>query len=101
MGPTGTGGRRVAARAYAAAAADAVGREGEQLAQLLASSLVSFVDVPNRVAHEEQLLKQADYTVNHVIPVHRRYPGLTGQGLTVSVKETRSIPPTSTSRGDW
>ena len=63
-----------------------------QLEQLLASPLVTFVDVPNRVAREEQLLNQADYTVNSVTATHRRYPGLTGQGLTVSVKENSFDP---------
>ena len=63
------------------------GVTGAQLELLLASPLVLFVDVPNRTAHDERALNQADLTVNSVTPLHRRFPALAGQGLTVSVKE--------------
>lgn len=63
------------------------GVSSAQLEQLLASSLVTFVDVPDRPAHDERQLNQADLSVNSVTPLHRRYPALAGQGLTVSVKE--------------
>lgn len=58
-----------------------------QVNQLASSPLVVFVDVPNRPAHDERQLNRADPTVNTVSAVHRLYPALTGQGLTVSVKE--------------
>lgn len=63
------------------------GLKNAQLELLLASPLVVFADVPNRRAHDERQLNQADLTVNSVTPLHRRYPALAGQGLTVSVKE--------------
>jgi hypothetical protein len=63
-----------------------------QLRALAASPLVEFVDVPNRVAHDERLLNQADLTVNGLLAAQRRYPALTGQGLTVSIKENPLDP---------
>ncbi|MBC6696858.1 S8 family serine peptidase [Hymenobacter puniceus] len=63
------------------------GLKSAQLELLLASPLVVFADVPNRPAHDERQLNQADLAVNSVTPLHRRYPTLAGQGLTVSVKE--------------
>ncbi|HEX8427801.1 S8 family serine peptidase [Hymenobacter sp.] len=63
-----------------------------QLDLLVNSPLVLFIDVPNRVARDERQLNRADPTVNSVTAVHRRYPGLTGQGLTVSVKENPFDP---------
>jgi hypothetical protein len=64
----------------------------KQLAQLAASPLVEFVDVPNRPAHDERLLNSADLTVNSIRAVQRRYPTLTGQGLVVSIKENPLDP---------
>jgi hypothetical protein len=63
-----------------------------QLQALVASPLVEFVDVPDRVAHDERLLNQADLTVNSLLAAQRRYPALTGQGLTVSIKENPLDP---------
>ncbi|MBO0360972.1 S8 family serine peptidase [Hymenobacter sp. BT186] len=63
-----------------------------QLEVLLASPLVQFVDAPNRPAHEERRLDRANPVVNGVAAVHRQYPALTGQGLTVSVKENLFDP---------
>lgn len=63
------------------------GLHAPQLELLLSSPLVLFADVPNRPAHDERQLNQADLTVNSITPLHRRYPALAGQGLTVSVKE--------------
>ena len=63
------------------------GISNTQLQLLLASPLITFVDAPDRPAHDERQLNQADLTVNSVTPLHRRYPALAGQGLTVSVKE--------------
>jgi hypothetical protein len=64
-----------------------------QFSQLVASPLVEFIDLPNRPAHDERLLNGADLTVNSLRAVQRRYPSLTGQGLTVSIKEN-SLDPT-------
>ncbi|WP_022822292.1 S8 family serine peptidase [Hymenobacter norwichensis] len=69
-----------------------VGATKAQLEVLLASPLVQFVDVPNRPAHEERRLDRANPVVNGVAAVHQYYPGLTGQGLTVSVKENLLDP---------
>ncbi|MGI4823408.1 MAG: S8 family serine peptidase [Janthinobacterium lividum] len=63
-----------------------------QLKELVASPLVEFVDVPNRTAHDERLLNQADLTVNSLLAAQQRYPALTGQGLTVSIKENPLDP---------
>lgn len=70
----------------------AVGVTKAQLQVLLASPLVQFVDAPNRPAHEERRLDRANPVVNGVAAVHRQYPALTGQGLTVSVKENLFDP---------
>ena len=50
--------------------------------------LVTFVQVADRHARPERELGGLDFGVNKVTTVHARYPTLTGQGLTVSVKES-------------
>lgn len=70
----------------------AAGVTKAQLQLLLASPLVQFVDAPNRTAHEERRLDRANPVVNGVAAVHRQYPALTGEGLTVSVKENLFDP---------
>lgn len=57
------------------------------LTQLAACPLVDFVDVADRRAHEERRLSNSDLSVNAISAAHARFPQLTGQGLTVSVKE--------------
>jgi hypothetical protein len=64
----------------------------DALERLLDSPLVLFIDLPSRPAHDERLLNQADLTINAITAVHRRYPNLTGRGLTVSVKENPIDP---------
>jgi hypothetical protein len=59
----------------------------QQFNQLAASPLIEFIDLPNRPAHDERLLNGADLTVNSLRAAQRRYPGLTGRGLAVSIKE--------------
>ncbi|MEL5995027.1 S8 family peptidase [Hymenobacter segetis] len=56
-------------------------------AQLAAAPGVEFVDVADRRAHEERRLGNSDLSVNVISAVHARFPDLTGQGLTASVKE--------------
>ncbi|WP_354585502.1 S8 family peptidase [Hymenobacter sp. UYCo722] len=56
-------------------------------AQLAAAPGVEFVDVADRRAHEERRLSNSDLAVNAISTVHARFPTLTGQGLTASVKE--------------
>ncbi|MDB5267950.1 MAG: hypothetical protein JWP58_990 [Hymenobacter sp.] len=56
-------------------------------AQLAAAPGVEFVDVADRRAHEERRLSNSDLSVNVISAVHARFPDLTGQGLTASVKE--------------
>jgi hypothetical protein len=56
-------------------------------AQLAAAPGVEFVDVDDRRAHEERRLSNSDLAVNAISVVHARFPSLTGQGLTTSVKE--------------
>ena len=56
-------------------------------AQLAAAPGVEFVDVADRRAHEERRLSNSDLSVNAIAAVHARFPDLTGQGLTASVKE--------------
>lgn len=106
-------GRRVARRRERAAAAGwrwagpaarvrSVGREGVglKISSLAAGGLqplaglprVALAAGPTRVAHDERLLNQADLTVNNLRAVQRRYPTLTGQGLTVSIKENPLDP---------
>ncbi|WP_159437403.1 S8 family serine peptidase [Hymenobacter daecheongensis] len=63
------------------------GLTAAQLPVLAACPWVQYIDGPNRPAHDERQLNQADLAVNSVAPLHRRYPALAGQGLTVSVKE--------------
>ena len=57
------------------------------LAQLQACPWVEFVDVADRRAHEERRISFLDLAANAVSAVHAQFPSLTGQGLTVSVKE--------------
>ncbi|MBX0291036.1 S8 family serine peptidase [Hymenobacter sp. HSC-4F20] len=61
---------------------------GLTAAELVQCSWVSFVEVADRMARPERQLSGADLTANKVTTVHARYPQLTGQGLTVSVKES-------------
>ncbi|MBH8558508.1 S8 family peptidase [Hymenobacter negativus] len=56
-------------------------------AQVAAAPGVEFVDVADRRAHEERRLGNSDISVNAISAVHARFPDLTGQGLTASVKE--------------
>ncbi|MDQ2794370.1 MAG: S8 family serine peptidase [Bacteroidota bacterium] len=60
---------------------------GLTVAQLAAAPGVEFVDVADRRAHEERRLGNSDLSVNAISAVHVRFPDLTGQGLTASVKE--------------
>jgi hypothetical protein len=64
----------------------------KQLTMLASSQLVEFVDVPDRLAHDERLLNSADLSVNNLRAVQRRYPNLTGKGLVVSIKENPLDP---------
>ena len=75
------------------------GLDAAALAQLAASPLVDFVDVPNRRAHDERLLNGADLTVNNLRAVQRKYPTLTGQGLIVGIKENPLDPTDPDFRG--
>ena len=56
-------------------------------AQLAAVPGVEFVDVADRRAHEERRLGSSNLSINIISAVHTRFPDLTGQGLTASVKE--------------
>ncbi|WP_083937722.1 S8 family serine peptidase [Hymenobacter aerophilus] len=49
---------------------------------------VKFVQAADRRARPERELGGLDFGVNKVTAVHARFPTLTGQGLTVSVKES-------------
>ena len=60
---------------------------GLTAAQLATAPGVEFVDVADRRAHEERRLSNSDLSVNAISAVHARFPVLTGQDLTVSVKE--------------
>ncbi|WP_177204683.1 S8 family serine peptidase [Hymenobacter arizonensis] len=62
------------------------------LAQLAACPFVAFVDVADRQAHPERQLSNSDLSVNAIATVQARFPQLTGQGLTVSVKELEFNP---------
>lgn len=64
-----------------------MGVADRQLPQLLACPWVSFVDVASRRAREERPLDNSDLSTNTIAPLHARFPGLAGQGMTVSVKE--------------
>ncbi|MBK8877065.1 MAG: S8 family serine peptidase [Haliscomenobacter sp.] len=56
---------------------------------LLPSPWVSFIDVRPFVPAAELAVPNHDLSANQVNFVHRQYPGLTGRGLTVSLKEYR------------
>lgn len=60
---------------------------GLTAARLAAAPGVEFVDVADRRAHEERRLSNSDLAVNAISAVRARFPDLTGQGLTASVKE--------------
>ena len=55
---------------------------------LAACPWVVFVEAADRRARPERELSGTDFAANKVTTVHARYPGLTGSGLTVSVKES-------------
>lgn len=61
---------------------------GATAAELSQCPYVSFVEAADRAAQAERQVNGADFAANKVTPVHARYPQLTGQGLTVSVKES-------------
>jgi len=63
------------------------GLSTSQVRELAAAPGVRFVDRPNRRAYEERQLNQSDLSTNRITPVHEQFPQLTGQGLTVSIKE--------------
>ncbi|MBC6606458.1 S8 family serine peptidase [Hymenobacter sp. BT188] len=63
------------------------GVNARHLAKLLLCPWVTFVDVRSRLAHEERPLNNSDLITNTIAPLHARFPGLAGQGMTVSVKE--------------
>ena len=65
---------------------------GLTAAQLAAAPGVEFVDVADRRAHEERRLNNADLAINALLATHARFPELTGQGLTASVKENPFDP---------
>ena len=65
---------------------------GLTAAQLAAAPGVEFVDVADRHAHEERRLGNSDLSVNAISAVFARFPNLTGQGLTASVKELSFDP---------
>ena len=63
------------------------GLDAAMLAKLASSPFVGFVDVADRIAHQERQLNNSDLSVNAIAAVHARFSELAGQGLTVSVKE--------------
>lgn len=65
---------------------------GLTAAQLAAAPGVEFVDVADRRAHPERRLNNSDLSVNAISAAQARYPLLTGQGLTASVKEQAFDP---------
>ncbi|WP_185816874.1 S8 family serine peptidase [Hymenobacter metallilatus] len=62
--------------------------QGIAPAALATCPWVDFVEAADRRARPERQLNGADFTANKVTTVHARYPRITGQGLTVSVKES-------------
>ncbi|WP_159452038.1 S8 family serine peptidase [Hymenobacter roseosalivarius] len=63
------------------------GVNAPRLGKLLTCPWVTFVDVGSRQAREERPLDNSDLITNTISPLHARFPGLAGQGMTVSVKE--------------
>jgi Subtilase family len=61
---------------------------GLSAAELAGCPAVVFVEAADRAARPERQLNGADLTTNKVATTHARYPRVTGQGLTVSVKES-------------
>ena len=59
----------------------------DQIKQLVGNDFVNFIDVSHRTVVEERLMDNSDLATNKIEPVHALYPDLSGQGLTVSVKE--------------
>lgn len=57
------------------------------LQKLIECPWVNFIDVPNRKAKEELELNNSDLSVNAITAAHSRFPGISGEGLVVSVKE--------------
>ncbi|GAB2455392.1 hypothetical protein GCM10011375_03210 [Hymenobacter qilianensis] len=78
---------RVSLHAASGGAYTLSGVNATYLTRLLACPWVTFVDVPSRQAREERPLDNSDLTTNTIAPLHARFPGLTGLGMLVSVKE--------------
>ena len=54
---------------------------------LLAEACVLFIDVASRSAKEERVMDFSDLSVNNVVQAHIKYQEITGEGLTLSIKE--------------
>ncbi|MCA8831529.1 S8 family serine peptidase [Hymenobacter pini] len=61
---------------------------GVAAAALVSCPAVTFVEAADRQSRPERQLNGADFTANKVTTTHARYPQVTGEGLTVSVKES-------------
>lgn len=48
---------------------------------------------PVRTATEEMVINGSDLSLNNIFYAHNRFPGVTGKGLTVSIKENRPDTP--------
>lgn len=57
--------------------------------ELVASSLVTFIDLADRSPKEELIVEGFDLGTNRVNLVHERFPAITGENLMVSIKENR------------
>ncbi len=55
--------------------------------KLLTCPWVAYIDVPTRIPQEEKELEKLDLNINAISPVYARFPELTGQTMSVSVKE--------------
>lgn len=63
-----------------------------QLKQLATCPAVRYIDKPNRLPAEELELRDTDFTVNNIYAAQASFPGITGQGMAVSVKERAFDP---------
>jgi len=63
------------------------GVSSTQLFELLNVENVLFIDVSNRVAIEERIMDNTDLSINNISSVHYYYPEISGDGLTLSIKE--------------
>ncbi|WP_430815741.1 S8 family peptidase [Carboxylicivirga sp. RSCT41] len=57
------------------------------LEKLINENSVCYIDAGNRLAKEERLMDNSDLSINKASQVHHLYPDISGEGITLCIKE--------------